>query len=92
MDIPERTQRIIEKNVKRLTLKNTDALSLCGSALRGAVNGGFDREVASRVFDFNPACPDPIDAVILQSLLTHLAEEDIEEIFRRYARRRGLVF
>ncbi len=92
MVIPERTQRIIEKNVKRLALKNTDAVSLFCSALKGAVNGGPDREVVSRVFGLDPASTDPIDALILQSLLTHLAEEDIEEIFRRYARRRGLSF
>ena len=92
MLISEQKHRMIERNVKRLTLKNSNALSLFGAAVKGAMNGGFDREAVSQVFDIDPRSPEPLNALILQSLMHHLAEEDIEEIFRRYARRKGLAF
>jgi len=92
MVIPEQQQRIIEKNVKRLAMKNAGAAALFGAVFKGAMQGGADRELVSRVFDSDPTGTASIDALVFQSLLHHLAEEDIEEIFRRYARRRGLKF
>jgi hypothetical protein len=92
MVIPEQNKRIIEKNVKRLALKNTGAAALFGSVIKGAVNGGAERELVSRVFDVDPTGTASLDALVFQSILHHLTEEDIEEIFRRYARRRGFDF
>jgi hypothetical protein len=92
MMISDEKQQMIARNVKRLALKNSGAAALFGAALKGALNGGFDREFVSQVFDIDPRSTESLDALILQSLLHHLAEEDIEEIFRRYARRKGLAF
>jgi hypothetical protein len=92
MVIPDQKKKIIEKNVKRLALKNTGAAALFGSIIKGTVNGCADRELVSRVFDVDPTGAASLDVLVFQSILHHLAEEDIEEIFRRYARRRGFDF
>lgn len=85
-------RRIIERNVKRLALKNTDGFAMLGAAMKSAMNGNFDREMAARVFGFDPARREDLDELVLASVLNGLAEEDIEDIFRRFARRRGLDF
>jgi hypothetical protein len=64
MVIPEQKQRIIEKNVKRLAMKNADATALFGAVFKGAVRGGADRELVSRVFDVDPTSTTSLDALV----------------------------
>jgi hypothetical protein len=46
----------------------------------------------SRVFDVDPESEQPVEELVAKSLLNTLEKEDIEEIFRRYAKRKGLDF
>ncbi len=92
MSIRNDRKRIILNRVVRLVSKNSNALHLMGVALKGLLTGSFSKQMVSRVFDFDPESELPVEDLVAEALLNGLEKEDIEEIFKRYARRKGLEF
>jgi hypothetical protein len=90
--IRDHQRKVIERHVKRLLLKNTDGLTLLGAAFTGMLSGETDRLLVARVFGFDAQNSGDLDELVLGAVLNGLAEEDIEDIFRRFARRRGLKY
>lgn len=92
MPIRNDRKRIIFNCMVRLVSKNSNTLHLMGAALTGLLRGSFSKQMVSRVFDFDPKSELPVEDLVAESLLNSLEKEDIEEIFKRYARRKGLDF
>lgn len=92
MSLHEDKRRILERAARNLIMKNTGAFSMLGAAVNGMMNGGFDKEIAAPVFGFDAESKEPIDELILVSVLNGLDEKDIAVIFQRYAQRHGLKF
>jgi hypothetical protein len=65
---------------------------MIGTAIVGFLSGDVKKQMVSKVFDFDPKSNEPIEHLIVESLFNGLAREDIEEIFRRYAKYKGLDF
>lgn len=85
-------KKIIASCVIRLVRKNSGTLHLLTSALKALFSGNFSKRVVSDVFGFDPESDLPVEDLVAESLLNGLEREDIEEVFRRYARRKGLEF
>ena len=92
MSLHEEKRRILEQAARKLIVKNTSAFSMLGAAVNGMMNGGFDKEMAAPVFGFDAESKEPLDELILLSVLNGLDEKDINVLFQRYAERRGLKF
>ncbi len=92
MAIQNDRKRIILSCVIRLVSKNSNAFHLMGAALKGLLTGTFSKQMVSKVFDFDPKSELPVEDLVAESLLNGLEKEDIEEIFKRYAERKGLEF
>ena len=92
MAISEDKKKVIASCVLRLVRKNSGTLHLLTSAVKALFSGNFSKRFVSGVFDFDPASDLPVEDLVAESLLNGLEQEDIEEVFRRYARRRGLEF
>jgi hypothetical protein len=84
MPIEEEKKKIIERCVLRLARKNSSALHLVGSVVKSFFLGSFGKRFTSKGFDFDPRSELPVEDIVAVSLLNGL-EEDIEEIFKRYA-------
>jgi len=92
MPIQDDKKKSIESCIVRLVKKNVNALILIGTSVSGLDKGDVSKQLASKVFGFDPQNVLPLDDLVLESLLNGLAEEDIVEIFKRYAQRKGLKF
>jgi hypothetical protein len=92
MAIQEEKKIIIERCVLRLVRKNLNAFHLAGSAMKSFFSGSLSKRLVSKVFGFDSRSELPVDDLVAESLLNGLEEEDIEEIFKRYAQRKGLDF
>lgn len=92
MPIDEEKKKAVSKCVMRLVLKNSSAFHLVGSAIQGWISGRLSKQVLARVFGFDPKSKSPLEDLVAESLLSGLDEKDIEDIFKRYAQRRGLDF
>jgi hypothetical protein len=92
MSLQKDKKRILEQAARKLIVKNTSAFTMLGAAANGMLNGGFDKEVAAPVFGFDADSKEPLDELILVSVLNGLDEKDIDTIFQRYAQRKGLKF
>lgn len=92
MAIKEEKRQIVLRNVLRLLRKNTGTLHIVASAAKGLLTGNFSRSLLSKVFDLDPHSSSPVEDLVAEALLSSLEEEDIDEIFRRYAKRKGLEF
>jgi hypothetical protein len=92
MPIQKEKKEIIERCVLRLVKKNLNTFHMVGSAIKSLFSGSFNKRVVSKVFGFNPRSELPVDDLVAEALLNGLEEEDIEEIFKRYAQRKGLDF
>jgi hypothetical protein len=92
MSLHEEQRRLLERAARNLIIKNTNAFSMLGAAMNGMMNGEFNREIASQVFGFDAESKEPLDELILLSVLNGLDEKDINVIFQRYAQRQGLKF
>ena len=92
MPIEKNKKSIILRGVLRLVRKNSNSFHLMGSALKGLFTGNFSKQIVSKVFDFDPKSELPAEDLVAEALLNGLEDEDIEEIFRRYAQRKGLEF
>jgi hypothetical protein len=88
----EEKRTILERTARKLIMKNTSPLFLLGAAVNGMTNGGIDKEIAAPVFGFDAESTEPLDELILVSVLNGLDEKDIDYIFQRYAQRNGLKF
>ena len=92
MAIQEEKKIIIKRCVLRLVRKNLSTFHMVGSAIKSLFSGSFNKRLVSKVFGFDPRSELPVDDLVAESLLNGLEEEDIEEIFKRYAQRKGLDF
>jgi hypothetical protein len=92
MPIQKDKKAIILRCVARLVRKNSNALHLLGTAIKGMLAGNFSKRMVSKVFGFDPRNELPVEDLVAESLLNGLEEEDIREIFKRYAKRKGLEF
>lgn len=92
MAIQEDKKKVLLLCVLRLVRKNSNAFHLVGSAVKGLFSGGFSKQLLTKVFEFDPESELPVEDLVAEALLNGLEEEDIEDIFRRYARRKGLEF
>ena len=92
MPIQEEKKEIIERCVIRLVKKNLNTFHLMGSAIKSLFSGNLNRRLVSKVFSFDARSDLPVDDLVAEALLNGLEEEDIEEIFKRYAQRKGLNF
>jgi len=92
MAIQEEKKEIIERCVLRLVRKNVSTFHMVGSAMKSLFSGSFNKRLVSKIFGFDCRSELPVDDLVAESLLNGLEEEDIEEIFKRYARRKGLDF
>ncbi len=92
MPIREDKKKYIESCIIRLVKKNVNALHLIDASVSGLDKDNVSRQIASKVFDFDPQHSLPLDDLVLESLLNGLSDEDIIEIFKRYAERKGLKF
>lgn len=92
MSLHETKRVILERAARKLILKNTSALAMLGASVNGMMNGGSDKEMAASVFGFDAESREPLDQLILVSVLNGLDEKDIDVIFQRYAQRKGLNF
>jgi hypothetical protein len=91
MPIQEEKKKIIEQCVLRPARKNSRTLHLVGSVMKPLFSGSFTKRLVSNVFGFGLRSELPVDDLVAESLLNGL-EEDIEEMFKRYAQRKGLDF
>ncbi len=92
MSLHHEKKRILEQAARKLIVKNTSAFSILGAAVSGMMNGGGDKEIAAPVFGFDADSKEPLDELILISILNGLDENDIDDIFQRYAKRQGLKY
>jgi len=92
MAIQDEKKIIIERCVLRLVRKNVNAFQMVGPAMKSLFSGSFSKRLVSKVLGFDPRSKLPVDDLVAESLLNGLEEEDIEEIFKRYAKRKGLDF
>ena len=92
MALDEEKKQIVLRNVLRLLRKNTGTLHIVASAAKGLLTGNFSRPLLSKVFDIDPHSTSPVEDLVAEALLGGLEEDDIDEIFRRYAERKGLEF
>lgn len=90
--IQDDKKKIITSCVVRLVKKNSGALHLLGAVVKALFSGNFTKQFVAKVFDFDPKSDLPVEDLVAESLLNGLEQEDIEEVFRRYAERRGLEF
>jgi hypothetical protein len=82
----------IEQCVKRLVMKNTSTVQKFTSGISGWFSDNLEKEMVSKVFDFDPHSDVPIERLVFEALFNGLKDEDIEDLFRRYARNKGLDF
>jgi hypothetical protein len=92
MAIQEEKKIIIERCIIRLVRKNLSTFHMVGSGIKSLFSGSFNKRLVSKVFGFDFRNELPVDDLVAESLLNGLEEEDIEEIFKRYAQRKGLDF
>jgi len=92
MPIQEEKKEIIERCVLRLVKKNLNTFHLMGSAIKSLFKGNLNKRLVAKVFGFDSRSELPVDDLVAESLINGLEEEDIEEIFKRYAQRNGLHF
>ena len=92
MPIKKDKKNVILRCMLRLVRKNSNTFHFMGSALKGLFTGNFSKQIVSKVFEFDPQSDLPVEDLVAESLLNGLEDEDIEEIFRRYAQRKGLEF
>jgi hypothetical protein len=92
MSLHDEKRRILERAARKLIMKNTSALAMLGATVNGMMNGGSDKEMAAPIFGFDAESREPLDELILVSVLNGLDEKDIDVIFQRYAQRKGLKF
>jgi hypothetical protein len=92
MPIQKDKKMIILRCVTRLVRKNSNAFHLVGTAIKGMLAGNFSKRLVSKVFDFDPRNELSVEDLVAESLLNGLEEDDIKEIFERYARHKGLKF
>ena len=92
MSLQEDKKKLVLKNVLRLVRKNMGTLHIVASAAKGILTGNFSKSLLSKVFNFDPRSKLPVEDLVAESLLSGLSEEDIEDIFRKYAKRKGLEF
>jgi hypothetical protein len=92
MSLHEEKRIILERTARKLIMKNTSPLSMLGAAVNGMMNGGIDKEMAAPVFGFDAKSKEPLDELIIVSILNGMDEKDIDAIFQRYAQRKGLKF
>ncbi len=92
MSIQKDKKMIILRCVARLVRKNSNAFHLVGAAIKGLLAGNFSKRMVSKVFCFDPRNELPVEDLVAESLLNGLEEDDIKEIFERYAQHKGLKF
>ena len=92
MALSDEKRRILERTARKLIMKNTSALAILGATMNGMMNGCSDKEMAASVFGFDAESSEPLDELILVSVLNGLDEKDIDVIFQRFAQRKGLKF
>jgi hypothetical protein len=92
MAITADKKKVIASCVLRLVRKNSGTLHILSSSVKALFSGNFSKRLVSDVFDFDPASDLPVEDLVAESLLNGLEQEDIEEVFRRYAGRKGLKF
>jgi hypothetical protein len=92
MPIETDKRRIIIRCILRLLRRNSSTFHLVSSAFKGLLNGNLNKQIVSRVFDVDPQSDLPVEDLVAEALLNGLDESDIEEVFRRYARKKGLEF
>ncbi len=92
MPIEPGKKQFILRCVLRLLRKNSNVFHLLSSTAKGLLNGNLSKQLLSRVFDVDPQSDLPAEDLVAEALLNGLDENDIEEIFRRYAQRKGLEF
>ena len=92
MPIETDKKRIILRCILRLLRRNSSAFHLMSSTVKGLLNGNLSKQLVSRVFDVDPRSDLPVEDLVAEALLNGLDEGDIEEVFRRYAQKKGLEF
>lgn len=92
MPLNDEKKKIIVRAVIRLIRKNSGSFHLIGTVVKGFFSGNVTRKLLAPVFDFDPELDLPLEVLVAESVINALEEEDIEELFRRYASRKGLHF
>ncbi len=92
MPVNDEQRKAVTRAVIRLVRKNSGTFHLIGTAIKGFFSGKFTKQLLAPVFGFDPALDLPLEVLVGESIINTLEEEDIQEIFRRYAARKGLEF
>ena len=92
MTIAVEKKRAILRCVARLVRKNSSLSEMAEMALKGLFEANFRKQFVSKVFEFNPHSESPIETLVAESLVNGLSNEDIDEIFKRFARNKGLNY
>jgi hypothetical protein len=92
MPVDIEKKKILLRCILRLVRKNSSILELFETAAKGFWEGNFSKQMLSKIFDFDPLSVAPVETLVAESLFNSLEREDLEELFRRYALRKGLEF